>query len=37
MEDGYLYFVLKSRDSTELVFSKDYDDFLEDKEAYQNS
>lgn len=37
MEDGYLYFVLKSRDSTELVFSKDYDDFLEDKEAYQDS
>ncbi|MGN0792433.1 MAG: endolytic transglycosylase MltG [Christensenellales bacterium] len=37
MEDGYLYFVLKSRDSTELVFSKDYDDFLKDKEAYQNS
>lgn len=37
MEDGYLYFVLKSRDSTELVFSKDYDDFLKDKEAYQKS
>lgn len=36
-DDGYLYFVLKSRDSSELVFSKDYDDFLEDKEAYKNS
>ena len=37
VEDGYLYFVLKSRTSTELVFSTDYDDFLENKEAYQAS
>lgn len=37
MDEGYLYFVLKSRDSTELVFSRDYDDFLKDKEAYQKS
>jgi len=37
LEKGYLYFVLKARDSTELVFSKDYDDFLKDKEAYKNS
>ena len=32
-----MYFVLKSRTSTELVFSTDYDDFLENKEAYQAS
>jgi len=41
MEEGYLYFVLKPReseeDAPELAFSKDYDDFLEDKEAYQSS
>ena len=41
MEDGYLYFVLKPREKEEdppmLAFSKDYDDFLEDKEAYQES
>ena len=36
VEDGYLYFVLKARTSTELVFSTDYDDFLENKEAYQS-
>ena len=37
VEDGYLYFVLKARTSTELVFSTDYDDFLENKAAYQAS
>lgn len=34
---NYLYFVLKARASTELVFSKDYDDFLKNKEAYKAS
>lgn len=37
VKDGYLYFVLKARTSTELAFSKDYDDFLKNKEAYQAS
>lgn len=36
-KDGYLYFVLKTRTSTELIFSKDYDDFLKNKEVYQAS
>ena len=36
-KDGYLYFVLKARTSTELVFSKDYNKFLKNKEAYQAS
>ena len=36
-KDGYLYFVLKARTSTELVFSRDYNDFLKNKEAYKAS
>ena len=42
--EGYLYFVLKSRtqdtedpDYGKLVFSKSYEDFLKNKEAYKNS
>ena len=44
MGEGYLYFVLKSRtqdandpDFGKLVFSKSYEDFLKNKEAYKNS
>lgn len=38
-KDGYLYFVLKSKDPEikDLMFSKDYDDFLKNKEAYKAS
>ena len=35
--DGYLYFVLKAKDSTELVFAKTYEEHLANKEAYQGS
>ena len=37
VKDGYLYFVLKSKDSTELVFAKTYEEHLVNKEAYQGS
>ena len=44
MGEGYLCFVLKSRtqdandpDFGKLVFSKSYEDFLKNKEAYKNS
>ncbi len=37
LEDGYLYFVLRSHTSTDLVFSTNYDDFLEDRDAYRAS